>query len=653
MAHRQSVPRALPSQPNLDQLKRQAKELLRAVEAGEAEAEALVQAHHRNVDRSAFALHDAQLVLARSYGFDSWPKLKAYVDGATVARLADAITSGDVSTVRSMLKARPELVHMDRAENNEHQALHYAVLARSPEMVRILMAYGANPHKGIYPHRDATTAMAIATERGYDDVVQALQTAPATANVTGGVAAGLELIEAIFGCDTERVVALITAHPDLMHARHPEGWTVLHVAAATLNESLVTWLLDRDFDPNVVGKNGWTPIDCAAAGPGWPDDRGPREFVALAELLRRRGARLTPMSAVALGDVEWIRSHKPSDSRLVSTAVRHDRPEVLALLLELGHDPDERARVEGLDEVVYTWGAPLQICAGREQLEMARLLLAHGADPNGEIYASGTPVSSAYRARDKAMLDLLISHGGLVQAVTAAYHRDTELARRYLAEESEGRLKPGTVSPGKTVAEDLLDGDCGDPEMIRMALERLDWPRDDPRWRSLMGGPLSFWNHIPWIQSDKWPFDRRTYITCFRLILARSNPNLVGTYGRTIFHDVMAMGRRNGVPDWITEDEVAQFAEAVLDAGGRMDVRDELLKSTPLGWACRWGREKVVKLLLVRGADPIEADAEAWATPLGWATKMGHTSIAALLKEFRADSDSRAAVRDPPRSRPR
>ena len=36
------------------------------------------------------ALHDAQLVVARSYGFESWPKLKAYVDGVTVKRLADS-----------------------------------------------------------------------------------------------------------------------------------------------------------------------------------------------------------------------------------------------------------------------------------------------------------------------------------------------------------------------------------------------------------------------------------------------------------------------------------------------------------------------------------------------------------------------------------
>ena len=100
------------------------------------------------------------------------------------------------------------------------------------------------------------------------------------------------------------------------------------------------------------------------------------------------------------------------------------------------------------------------------------------------------------------MLKLLERHGGVVAAATAGYHRDTDLARRMLAAEAAGQLPEGTVSPGKTVAEELLDGDCGDPEIVRMALERIDWPRDDPRWYWRLRGPLSFWNHIPWIESE-------------------------------------------------------------------------------------------------------------------------------------------------------
>src|SRR2546423_10192759 len=80
--------RRMREHPDLEQLKRQAKELLRRSVAGEAAALAEVNAHYRIADASKFGLHDAQLVIHRSYGFESWRKLKAYVDGVTVRQLA-------------------------------------------------------------------------------------------------------------------------------------------------------------------------------------------------------------------------------------------------------------------------------------------------------------------------------------------------------------------------------------------------------------------------------------------------------------------------------------------------------------------------------------------------------------------------------------
>src|SRR5919205_126796 len=98
--------RTLPTHPDLRQLKRQAKELLAAYLAGDAEAQAEVRTWYRGADPATFALHDSQLVLARAYGFDSWPKLKAFVDGVTVQRLVVAIRAGDLAAVQSMVKAR-------------------------------------------------------------------------------------------------------------------------------------------------------------------------------------------------------------------------------------------------------------------------------------------------------------------------------------------------------------------------------------------------------------------------------------------------------------------------------------------------------------------------------------------------------------------
>src|SRR6476469_4752293 len=99
--------RAFRAHTDLDQLKRQAKELLEAFRAGDAAAVTEVSAHYRGANAPTFALHDAQLVLARAYGFASWPRLKAYVDGVNAGHLAEAVRGGDVERVRAMLRARP------------------------------------------------------------------------------------------------------------------------------------------------------------------------------------------------------------------------------------------------------------------------------------------------------------------------------------------------------------------------------------------------------------------------------------------------------------------------------------------------------------------------------------------------------------------
>ena len=113
----------------------------------------------------------------------------------------------------------------------------------------------------------------------------------------------------------------------------------------------------------------------------------------------------------------------------------------------------------------------------------------------------------------------------------------------------------------------------------------------------MLRGPLSFWSYVPWIESPRWQPRRVGYLESFQLILARCHANVSGSFDRTILHDVMGMGFHDGASGWITEDEALAFAVTLLDAGARTGVRDGLLKSTPLGWACRLGRTAIVKEL--------------------------------------------------------
>src|SRR3984957_13111220 len=128
--------RRMRQQPDLKQLKRQSKELLADFRAADAAAVNEVTAYYDDPQLATFALHDAQLVIARSYGFESWPKLKAYVDGVTVKRMADAVGAGDHAQVGAIIRARPKLADLTMSYSDEHRPIHYAVMKRLPEMVR-------------------------------------------------------------------------------------------------------------------------------------------------------------------------------------------------------------------------------------------------------------------------------------------------------------------------------------------------------------------------------------------------------------------------------------------------------------------------------------------------------------------------------------
>jgi len=220
------------------------------------------------------------------------------------------------------------------------------------------------------------------------------------------------------------------------------------------------------------------------------------------------------------------------------------------------------------------------------------------------------------------MIDLMLKHGGWIDAASVGYVREGEIARRMLAGELDPHVELGTFS-GQTVAEQILwSGASGrSVDIVRMALAQIDWRRDDSRWFGMLWRPLP--GH-----EDLNDAEQADCCQSFRLILERCDPNLrAGESGQTMLHEVIARDHGVGVA----------LASLLLDAGARTDARDEFLKSTPLGWACRWGRVELVTLLLARGADPIEAGAEPWATPLAWARRHQHAEIASILRQRGVD----------------
>ena len=632
--------RAMREKPDIDQLRRQARDLLGSYRAQLPDAIIEVAAHHRTATPDTFALHDAQFVLARSYGFESWPKLKAAVEGVTTKRLHEAVKKGDLGAVRVLLARRPEIVDLLREGPSglEVRAIHIAVMARDVEMTRLLLDAGADTRDGIWPNRDATSPRTIAEERGYDEIV-ALMTAQEeqrgrrSDNTHGdGVS---RLRDAMMTGGEEAVIAVLESQPALAGIYQPDGVTMLHRAAEHGWLQVAKWLLDHASDVNKLSQpdfwrhEGRTPLEFAAWQCGEDSRRTSGE--AIAALLIERGAELTPLAAAALGRWDYLASRSLDAllcKGLLQAAVRGDRLDVLRRLLDMGLDPNERMQLGQLEDQTFSSGGPLLEAVNAGRIDMARLLLAHGADPNASVFTSGSATAAAYsggsprrHAPDQAMIDLMVQHGGWIDAASVGYLRNMELARRMLHGELDPHLESGAFS-GETVAEQILwSGASGrSAEIVRMALEGIDWPRDDPRWFWMLWRPLP--GHRDLNEAEQ--VDSQA---TFRLILDRCDPNLrAPESGQTMLHEVIARDHGVGVA----------LASLLLDAGARTDVRDEFLKSTPLGWACRWGRVPLVELLLARGSDPIESGAEPWARPLAWAERRHHGEIASMLRQHGA-----------------
>jgi ankyrin repeat protein len=513
-------------------------------------------------------------------------------------------------------------------------------------MVRVLMELGADARQGLWPHRDATTAYTIARERGYDEVMAVIEQGeearrraaspqgttidPQTEQINRAILRdrcddAIKILESdlslVGACNVEQPINGIDCR------RLAGGTTPLHVAAWKHNPEMVAWLLERGAPVDARDAHGHSPLDQAAIIAGWSahgrdfsflenSHLDPSRFQDTVKLLRGKGAELTSYSAVAIGDTDDVRQMhhegrlKNEDTGrggLLSIAVKVNRIEMVSLLLDLGLDPNEPAEEEDGGIVA---GAPLWFASMCGRCEIAELLISRGADVNAVLNGNADALYCAERTGDEAMRALLLKHGARTTVERVAGHKDRETARAIL----EGRI-PGTSlnveDPTLTdLAEQMLwaAGRC-DPEIVRMCLPYVTRKRDDPWWNYVL-------MHATLPESMKLVLDHGV------------DPDATGVGGHTTLQHLAT--------STVSDEHRITRASLLLDAGASFSKRDQLLKSTPLGWACRWGCIELVKLYLGRGADAVERDAEPWATPLAWAKKGGHHDVVELLQSHGA-----------------
>jgi ankyrin repeat protein len=210
----------LPARPDLRQLRMQAKELLKAARAGDSDAVARIEAVS---DRLMLA--SAQLALARSYGFPSWPRLKAEVERR------ELLNRRDLKGLRALLEEHPELAVEKLEHWSDHRRgatpLGYVAMLRfdaprlglepvldgTDAVARMLLAAGA-PVEGDPDDRE--TPLITAASYGDADVARVLIDAGAEIDVlatgdAGGVPGGSALLHAAVFGNTEVVDVLAAA----------------------------------------------------------------------------------------------------------------------------------------------------------------------------------------------------------------------------------------------------------------------------------------------------------------------------------------------------------------------------------------------------------------------------------------------------------
>ena len=357
----------LPSRPNLEHLKGQARNLQRQVRTGDRTALETVQAFHPRpaaVEAGpGFPLADAQLVVARQYGFSSWPALRRHL--AVVERYArypheDGQALGRGGPADDLLRLGCLLYGGD---DTLRHAEARTLLRQSPDLA-------------------AATIFTAAAVGDVAAIRRVLAEDPASVSRTGGP------------FDWEPLLYLAYSRIDSDAPRHDP------LAAARL-------LLDAGADPNAGylwdGNYPFTALTGAFGGGEDKTNQPPhRHALALARLLLEAGA--DPNDSQAL----YNRQFEPDDGHL-------------RLLIEFGLGTDRggpwHARLNSAH------GTPAElledqvvVAAFEDRPEWARLALASGADPDGQgtrhpLRHGLTPLQAAFRLGNREVAEVLRAAG--------------------------------------------------------------------------------------------------------------------------------------------------------------------------------------------------------------------------------------------------
>ena len=384
----------LPAHPDLDWLRKTAKQRLKVLRAASHPAR----------------LSEAQLMLAREHGFTSWRALKAYIEDLAPSRtdrrgVFKAARSGDIDSVRRALAAGFDPYLTDDDGRTLHQIAKEQRLDDIEILVRDLQARKLHPQQTT----EAIEAICAAASQGDVATLRALLDAhPALIDALGGdFHKYTALHRATCRNQHDALRLLIDRGADVTKRDFPDNATPLHLAAAVGDHETARLLVEAGADVDGFGD------DYDVGVLGWATCF--REVrAAMADYLLANGARLTLWTAIAL-----------------------DRPDDLRALV--ARDPSlPGAR---MSRNLHRRTA-LHHAAAKNRPAMVRLLIALGADPNASDATGATALTTAAQeSSDPVIVTDLLAAGARPDFLTALNLQQYDEAEAML------RAEPARIGP--------------------------------------------------------------------------------------------------------------------------------------------------------------------------------------------------------------
>jgi hypothetical protein len=348
-----SMSQALPARPNLDWLRKTAKQ----------------QLHELRKTNPDARLAGAQFAIAREYGFRSWRALKAEVDRLqalassgeqAIAALLRAVGTGQMDTVRAMLTATPELVNAVGPHpfwGGRPQPLHVSIDTKRRDMFDLLIAAGADV-SGSNEHNEHWSPLMLTVHRDQPEMRRVLLDRGAT----------IGLVEALMLEDDALVEKLLRPGKSALPTIEPNSGSILAFARTP-------FAIDRLLELGAAHdrRDRWdtTPIQAMSR----LGERGR----PLVEHMLKRGIAAEPQEYARMGDKDTLAAliaAKPDIAKLDAVmmgAVDFSHYDLVEWLLAQGANANARA----------DWGSrhtALHSAAWNGDLRMVKLLVEAGAD---------------------------------------------------------------------------------------------------------------------------------------------------------------------------------------------------------------------------------------------------------------------------------